>query len=174
MKNVRLNAFLFLVAFLISFVFAACGSDDDDSEPKDTNAPGINIEIPTEGASFIRGVGEIKVSGELTDNKGLDVCIISLRTELKNAFVSTKSTSLDEGENNGDDVVTSIDDPEPFTPDAVEYSLSGTSHTFTDESPFGNIPNDAKAGEYTLTIEVKDIDGYTSIEDITINIEANE
>jgi hypothetical protein len=165
MKIVRSNSLLFLLSFLFSFVFASCGDDD-----KDTEAPGISIETPSEGEQFVRGVGEIEVSGELADNKGLDVCVISLTNELNSVVASTKSSSLDEGTNSGDDVVTSIDDPEPFEPDPVEYSLSGKSHTFSEESPFGSIPNDATTGPYTLTIEVTDVAGNTATENITINI----
>ncbi len=158
MKKTRLNPLLLLMAFVFSFAFVACGSDDDDNnkeEPVDSENPVLSIDTPAQGASFVRGVNTLQISGELTDNVALDTCFVSLSTELKRAS-SLKS----------------IDDPQVWVPNPVGFSLSGKSHTFSTQSIFETIPEDAMAGEYTLNIEVQDEAGNSAIENIVINITA--
>jgi len=171
MKIWRINPLLFLTIFYFPFFVTSCGGDDD-SEPKDMEAPLVYIETPVEGDSFVRGVNDIKITGEITDNQALDTCVISLSTDLKGIILSSKSTSVDGGENNGGGVIASIDDPEPFEPDAKGYSLSGKSHTFSGESPFGVIPDDATAGKYILMFEITDKSGNSVTRDISIQITA--
>jgi hypothetical protein len=173
MKIIRFNSLFYLMAFLMTFTFVACGSDDDDNggDPKDTEAPDIRIEKPVEEASYVAGLGII-ISGELTDNMELDTCVMSLSTDISGAVAAIKSTSVEAGENVGDDIVTSIDDPEPFEPDDVTISLSGESYSFSSNyNPFGNIPGGTSGGEYTLNITVTDAAGNASSKDITINID---
>ncbi|WP_291862009.1 DUF4625 domain-containing protein [Marinilabilia sp.] len=143
------------MAFIVSFGFAACGSDDDGNEevPVDNVNPVINLTAPTEGASFVRGVNAFEISGELTDDVALDTCFFSLSTELKSAS-SLKS----------------IDDPQVWRPNPKGFSISGKVHTFTGEKVFGPIPEDAMEGAYTLNIEVEDAAGNTATERISFNI----
>jgi hypothetical protein len=167
MKSVLLSVFWFVMIVVSSFSLVACGGDNDESAPKDTQSPIIEIDTPSDGVTFVRGINEIIISGSITDTQVLDVCVVSLSTGLK----SIKSTTVDENNNGGEDVITSIDDPEIFTPNNDEISLSGKSFTFkADYSPFGIIPQDAKAGEYVLKISATDAAGNSSSEDITINI----
>jgi hypothetical protein len=158
MKMNRLNPFLFLLAFMFSFVFIACGSDDDDNneDPVDNENPVISITSPADGASYNRGaVDAFAVSGELTDNVALDSCSFSLSTDLKSAS-SLKS----------------IDDPQVWQPDAKGFSISGVSHSFSGEAVFGSIPDDAMAGSYTLNVEVIDGSGNSATESIAFTITA--
>jgi hypothetical protein len=152
MKIMRLKFLMFLMATGVAFSFVGCGSDDDE----DTEKPVISIDLPTENASFVRGVGEIIISGKLTANQALDTCVVSLITNLKNGLV-----------------LKGIDDPVPFTPDPKGYSLSGKSYEFSDnESPFGKIWDNAKEGAYTLHIEVTDEAGNKNTKDVAITITA--
>ncbi|WP_462319417.1 DUF4625 domain-containing protein [Marinilabilia sp.] len=174
MRMFQLNPVLFLFAVVTSVSLVACGGDNgngNDTPPEDNEAPAISLTAPAENDIFIRGVNAIQLSGELTDNQELDTCIISLSNELKSASSGLKSTNVDNGDN-GDDVVTSIDDPIPFEPNAVGFSLSGKSHSFSNESVFGTIPEDATEGNYTLNIEVRDASGNSVNQDIVISISA--
>lgn len=157
MKMNRFNPYLFLMAFMFSFVFAACGSDDDDGngeEPVDNEKPAINITAPAEGDPFSIAVGTFAVTGELTDNVALDTCSFSLTTDLKSAS-SLKS----------------IDDPQVWQPNPKGFSLEGKSKIFTAEEVFGPIPDDAMTGAYTLNIEVIDAAGNSAAESITFTLE---
>ncbi len=153
----RLNPLLFLMAFMFSLGFAACGSDDDGNgeDPVDNENPAISITAPAEGASFSRVAGTFAVTGELTDNVALDTCSFSLSTALKSAS-SLKS----------------IDDPQVWQPNPKGFSLSGKSHSFTGEEVFGSIPDDAKEGAYTLNIEVIDAAGNSATQIINFTITA--
>jgi hypothetical protein len=157
MKMNRLNPFLFLMAFMFAFTFAACGSDDDgnNEDTVDSEKPAISITVPAEGASFSRAVDNFVVSGELSDNVALDTCSFSLTTDLKSAS-SLKS----------------IDDPQVWQPNPKGFSLSGKSHSFSEEEVFGSIPDDAKEGAYTLNIEVIDAAGNSATQIINFTITA--
>ncbi len=155
---------------LLSFSFVACGSDDED--PADTTNPTMNITNPIDNDTIFIDVNSIIVEGTLNDNVELASCNISLAytgTDAS-AFIeddnSLKSTST---EGDSHDPVTGIDD-EPWAPDAVDISLSGSSYTFEDNyQPFGSVPGNIKTGEYTLTISVEDAAGNLTSEDILLN-----
>ncbi|MFW6328096.1 MAG: DUF4625 domain-containing protein [Bacteroidota bacterium] len=153
----RLNPYLFLMAFMFSFVFAACGSDDDDNgeDPVDNENPVISITSPGEDETFNRAIDAFVVTGELTDNVALDTCFFSLTTDLKS------SSSLK-----------SIDDPQVWQPNPKGFELSGKSHSFSGEEVFGPIPDDAMEGTYTLNIEVIDAAGNSATESISFLIQA--
>ena len=172
MRILKLNPAFFLFSMILSAALVSCGSDSNgnDTPPEDTQAPVISLTAPVNDASFVRGVNEIQLSGDLSDNQELDTCVVSLTTDLKSASSRLKSTNIDNGGNG--EVVTSIDDPVPFEPNAEGFSLSGTSHSFSTEGVFGPIPSDAKEGSYTLHIEVTDASGNSTTEDIVISITA--
>lgn len=158
MKMNRLNPFLFLMAFVLSFGFVACGGDDDNNkeEPADTENPVISITAPAEGDDFIRSVNSFVISGELTDNVALESCSFSLSTELKSAS-SLKS----------------IDDPQVWRPNPNEISIPGKkSYSLSGKEVFGPIPADAMEGAYTLNVEVEDAAGNIATESISFTISA--
>lgn len=153
MKMNRLNPLLFLMTFMLSFGFVACGGDDDNNkeEPVDTEKPVIELTSPENDGSYSKSVGDFFISGKFTDNVSLDSCTFSLSTELKS--VSLKS----------------IDD-EPWSSDPVGISITtGDSYSF-DEEYFGKIGGDSKEGIYTLTVELIDAAGNTTSESISFNI----
>lgn len=156
MKMNRLNPLLFLMTFMLSFGFVACGGDDDNNkeEPVDTEKPVIELSAPAEEDNYVRGVSNFVVTGNLTDNVALDTCTFSLSTDLKSASLK------------------SIDDPQVWVPNPKGYSLSGTGKSFTNEKVFGDIPDDAMEGTYTLTVEVEDAAGNTATESISFTISA--
>lgn len=156
MKLIRKNPLVFLFFTLFSVLFVACGSDDDNNneEPKDTEAPQIQLTSPAEGDEYVREVESILINGTLTDNQALDTCYVSVSYTGRSASGSLKS----------------IDDPVPFDRGPVGFSLSGKEHTFNNEDPFGTIIYDATPGEYTFSITVEDAAGNEASEDITISI----
>jgi hypothetical protein len=155
MKMNRLNPFLFLMAFMVSFGFAACGSDDDGNkeEPVDTEKPVIELTTPENDGSYSKSVGDFFISGKFTDNVALDTCTFSIN-------INSKSASS----------LKSIDDPVDWEPDAVGFSLSGKEKSFSNEDIFGKIWDNARPDSYTLNIEVIDAAGNTATERISFNI----
>ncbi|PRY98315.1 uncharacterized protein DUF4625 [Marinilabilia salmonicolor] len=148
MKMNRLNPLLFLMTFMVSFGFVACGGDDDDNkeEPVDTENPVIVITTPEENGSYSKTARDFFISGEFTDNVALDSCTFSLS------------------------ILKSIDD-EPWSSDPVGISITtGDSYSFNEEY-FGKIPGDSKEGIYTLTVELIDAAGNTApVKTISFNI----
>jgi hypothetical protein len=157
MKLIPKNPLVFLLFTLFSVLFVACGSDDDNNneEPKDTEAPQIQLTSPAEGDEYVREVESILINGTLTDNQALDTCYVSVSYTGRSASGSLKS----------------IEDPVPFDRGPVGFSLSGKEHTFNNEDPFGTIIFDATPGEYIFSITVADAAGNEAPpEYITISI----
>ncbi|MGQ1889778.1 DUF4625 domain-containing protein [Thermophagus sp. OGC60D27] len=151
--------YFFLVTALSVFALAACGGDDDPdpdpgTDPEETvdkEKPTISLTSPKEGDEFENdGIKSIFLNGTLEDNEELDSCVVSVS-------YNEKSASLK-----------SVPDPEPFNHEK-SYSLSGKSHEFENEDPFGIIDN-ATPGEYTFSIKVMDAEGNEAEDSFTITI----
>ena len=110
-------------------------------DENDTTKPEVTVSSPSNGNKYATGE-TIQLVADFSDNK-----------ELKSSSVSLSYAGSDAS---------------PWTPGAVEISLSGTSQTVT-RDVFGAIPNNISMGDYTLTVLVNDAAGNT--ESMSVDIE---
>ena len=139
---------------------------------EDLKNPVIEISKPSDNQKIVPGTGDLMtLEGTLSDNVSLSLCTISFEyIDSETSAVVMNDEQMKSTSTDGDGTLKGIDD-EPWTPDAVEISLSGETYEFeTGYEPFGSVPADIKFGEYNLTIEVEDEAGNIAIEEIVLNL----
>ena len=141
-------------------MLSACGgsSDKDDPEPEpteDTTNPVIATPTAPTSAGYGLG-GEFVYTGDFTDDTELKQVVFSLSDNKTPGSASLKTA-------------TGVDD-EPWAPEDVSVTISGTSAT-VNESVFGTIPStDIWTGIYTLTVTCTDAADNSATKTIDVNI----
>jgi hypothetical protein len=138
------------VFLFLTILFSGCEGEEGETIIEDLNGPLGMITKPTMGQTFTRG-DLILLSATFSDDLELKECVIEI------AYSGEKSASVVHPE---------------WEPVAVTITFGDKEVSIVDRELFGGeIPAEILAGEYTITLTLKDKSGKTKSFVIDITIE---